>query len=41
MLPTSISIKPSGDTDDYLEFSTIGNVPNITVVGTSILRVNF
>jgi len=34
----TIQIKPSGDTDDYLEFSTIGEVPFIKRIGgTSII----
>ena len=33
-------LKPSGDTDDYLEFSTIGGVPFITIQGGGWLKID-
>ncbi len=34
-----INIKPSGDIDDYLEFSTINNVPIITIKGSHYFQL--
>ena len=31
----SINLKPSGDTDDYISFSTVGDIPRATIIGGS------
>ncbi|KKN11899.1 hypothetical protein LCGC14_1021800, partial [marine sediment metagenome] len=35
----SINLKPSGDTDDYLSFSTVGNIPRTTIIGGQIWQI--
>ena len=35
----AITLKPSGDADDYLSFATAGNIPGITTVGTCNLSI--
>lgn len=36
----AINLKPSGDNDDYIQFSTTSNVPTISVVGGSALNIS-
>ncbi len=35
----AITIKPSGDNDDYLSIATVANVPTISTVGTCDLKI--
>jgi hypothetical protein len=35
----TIDVKPSGDNDDYLQFKTVGNVPEITTAGACNLKI--
>ena len=36
---SAITIKPSGDTDDYFTFSTVADVPTITPTGSTVLAI--
>lgn len=35
----SINLKPSGDNDDYLSFSTVSNIPTTTIIGGVVWHI--